>query len=131
MDDSRVYTAQRAAGYAARRTPRWDRDDAAQDALVAILEAEPRYDPAQGSWFAYCVGVADRALCRRWRTAACLHRGGTMQRHSLSHGIDAPAPADRARDLRIDLGHILCSSAPLHTLWRAAYVAGGLDYVQD
>jgi DNA-directed RNA polymerase specialized sigma24 family protein len=75
-DESRVRTAQAAASCHAarfarqRRLPSADREDLAQDILVAIIEASPQFDAARGAWATFVALLARRAVIDRARQAA-------------------------------------------------------------
>ena len=67
-----------------RRLTREDREDLAQDILVAILEASPRFDVTRASWATYIAVLARRAVIDRARQPAppaCV-------------SLDSPAGAD-------------------------------------
>lgn len=72
----RTQVALAAARYHAQRVARRsglspaDRDDLAQDILLAIVEAHRRFDPARGAWSTFIATLARRVLvdrCRRPR----------------------------------------------------------------
>lgn len=75
-DESQVRTALAAARCHAarfarqRRLSRADREDLAQDILVAILEASPRFDAARASWPTFVAVLARRAVIDRVRQTA-------------------------------------------------------------
>ncbi|WP_170985023.1 sigma-70 family RNA polymerase sigma factor [Roseomonas sp. AR75] len=62
------YHAQRFARRSGLTAP--DRDDLAQDILLAIVEAQQRFDPSRGAWSTFVATLARRVLidrCRRPR----------------------------------------------------------------
>lgn len=72
-DTSRIRAAQAAASCHAarfarqRRLSRADREDLAQDILLAILEASPRFDATRGAWATFVTMLARRAVIDRAR----------------------------------------------------------------
>ena len=75
-DRSQVQAAMAAARYHAgrfarqRQLSRADREDLAQDTLLAILEASGRFDAARGSWTTFVAVLARRAIIDRARLPA-------------------------------------------------------------
>ena len=75
-DRSQVQTAMSAARHHAarfarqRQLSRADREDLAQDTLLAILEASGRFDAARGSWTTFVAVLARRAIIDRARLPA-------------------------------------------------------------
>lgn len=53
-----------------RRLATADREDLAQDILLVILEAGPRFDATRGSWATFVAMLARRAICDRARQPA-------------------------------------------------------------
>lgn len=75
-DQTQVQTAMAAARHHAarfarqRQLSRADREDLAQDTLLAILEASGRFDAARGSWSTFVTVLARRAIIDRARLPA-------------------------------------------------------------
>ena len=89
-EESQVRAALAAArGHAARfarqrRLSREDREDLAQDILLAILEASPRFDTTRASWATYIAVLARRAVIDRARQPvppACVSLDSTAGAH--------------------------------------------------
>lgn len=53
-----------------RRLSRADQEDLAQDILLAIVEASPRFDPERGAWSTFVAVLARRAVIDRARRPA-------------------------------------------------------------
>lgn len=99
-DESRVRAALaaarcHAARFARRRgLPRVDREDLSQDILVAILEADPHFDPARGAWSTFVAVLARRAVADRARRPAppdCVSLDST-DAGALLQSLVAPQP---------------------------------------
>jgi hypothetical protein len=75
-DSDRIRVACTAARFHAhrfarqRRLDRADREDLAQDILVAIVEAADRYDPSRAAWSTYVALLAQRVIIDHARSMA-------------------------------------------------------------
>lgn len=98
--ESEVQTALRAAAchaarFARRRgLSRADREDLSQDILVAIIAAQPHFDPARGAWSTFLAVLARRAVAdhsRRPRPPELLSLD-SLDAAALAEWLVAPQP---------------------------------------
>lgn len=75
-----------------RRLSRADQEDLAQDILLALVEASPRFDAARGSWASFVAVLARRAVIDRARQPS-------MPPHI---SLDAEEGRDARRTLRAE-----------------------------
>jgi hypothetical protein len=82
-----------------RRLATADREDLAQDILLVILEAGPRFDATRASWATFVAMLARRAICDRARQPAapeCVSLGSNAAQAILNRLIAPQADPDIA-----------------------------------
>jgi DNA-directed RNA polymerase specialized sigma24 family protein len=102
--------AHRQASREARRfrLDRADRDDLAQDLLVAMVARRALYDPSAGSWQGFLQAVAWHAVLdrRRARRRAAAGAAVALELDLFPDGASATSEGARAPDLALDLQRV-------------------------